>query len=79
MNFLIMGHPNGNMAVAQAKHLGFVVNAKVKLYHDPEIGTVVGHSPYLEGYPKENPPYCVSVQFERGTFNYRIRELSLVN
>jgi hypothetical protein len=64
-------------AIQEAKENGFVIGKKVKLTHDKEIGIVVGYNENpISGYPTAR--YPIMVQFERGKFEYTVRELKLV-
>ena len=65
--------------IAKAKALGFVEGAKVKMSYDDknEIGKVVGYNQSTGGfYPSSR--YPVLVKFERGTFEYGLESLELV-
>jgi len=64
--------------VAKAKELGFVPGAKAKLSHDAEVGEVVGYNEAVGGfYPGSK--YPVLIKFERGTFEYGLEQLELVD
>ena len=71
---------NGQAAVDNAIVAGFVVGAKVKLAHDhdKEVGTIIDLRPFLSGDPINNPPFTIEVEWRRGKFGYRQRELRLV-
>lgn len=63
--------------IAKAKELGFVEGAKAKLSHDDEVGEVVGHNEAIGGfYPRSR--YPVIIKFKRGTFEYSLDQLELV-
>lgn len=64
-------------AIKNAKKLGFVKGAEVKLFHDKEIGIVTGYNTTSGGfYPGSR--YPITVKFERGIFEYSVEGIELV-
>jgi hypothetical protein len=72
------GDEKMNNEVTKAKELGFIEGVKAKLSHTPEIGEVVGYNEAVGGfYPGSR--YPVLIKFERGTFEYSLDQLELVD
>ena len=64
-------------AIEKAKELGFVPGAPVRWMDDPEIGEVISYNESIGSfYPGSR--YPVRVKFVRGTFEYGLEDLTLV-
>lgn len=66
-----------NELLEKAKKLGLVPGAKVKLWHDDEIGEIMGYNTSIGGF-YSGTRYPIVVKFERGTFEYSIEGLKLI-